>query len=183
MDCKWKVWCCFDVYLVFQRVQDSGFVIEWTAIFSFRHEAIPSVVSPVKRSGKYLLLLHSLRIKLSRSKSSPWGLHFWDAWAQLAGAASALEVSNCCILQRSLQWDASDTEPPKGLVTPESPGMPVVWLCSLPDLCSCSFSPSSSPSSVQLFGEFSHTPLLCWLSYSGSECRNQPRHQLWWIRH
>lgn len=100
-------------------------------MFSFRHEATPSVVSAINRSGKYLVELHRLRFKLSKGNPSLWGLHFWDAWAELAGATSALEsaehwVSDCYILQRPLQRDAPDTEPLKGLVIPENPGMPVV---------------------------------------------------------
>lgn len=119
------------VGLVLQRGQDSGFLVEWTAIFSFRQEATPSVVSPINRSGKHLVELHSLGVKFSKGNPSLWGLYFWDAWAQLAGAASPLEsgehqVSDCYILPRSLQRDAPDTEPLKGLVTPENPGMPVV---------------------------------------------------------
>ena len=58
------------VGLVFQRGQDSGFLVEWTAMFSFRHEATPSVVFPINRSGKYLVELHSIRVKLSKGKSS-----------------------------------------------------------------------------------------------------------------
>lgn len=79
------------VGLVFQWGQDSGFLVEWTAMFSFRQEATPSVVSPTNRSAKYLVELHSPGVKLSKGNSSLWGLHFWDAWAELAGAASPSE--------------------------------------------------------------------------------------------
>lgn len=99
-------------------------------MFSFRHEATPSVVSPTNRSGRFLVELHSLGVKLTKGNSSLWGLHFWYVWAELTGATSPLEsaeheVSDCYILQRSLQRDAPDTEPLKGLLTSGNPGMPV----------------------------------------------------------
>ena len=60
-------------------------------MFSFRRETTPSVVPPINRSGKYLVELHSLGVRLSKGNSSLWGLHFWDGWAELAGAASPLD--------------------------------------------------------------------------------------------
>lgn len=71
----WTVNEKHEVDLVFQRGQDSGFLVEWTAMFSFRHEATPSAVSPVNRFGKYLVELHSLRFELFKVSSSLQGLH------------------------------------------------------------------------------------------------------------
>lgn len=134
-------------------------------------------------SGQYRIKLHILGLTLSECNSAPWDLCTWDAPAELAGAASHLEifghqVPDCCNPQSSLQRDAQMQSLQNFWVAPR------ILVCLYYRACftlSQTFAPdysapSSSPPYFQLFSRFSPcAPLLCCLPHSGCGCRNQPR--------